>query len=105
MLESMGHRVKEAATLREGRAILRDSKIDMAFSDIQLSDGMGWDLLRGLTLSPHFFAVAMSGYVESYFEEMRQAGFCCRIDKPFSRQEIEDALEFVVPGAEPRQAP
>ncbi|MGH8046355.1 MAG: response regulator [Chthoniobacterales bacterium] len=92
ILESMGHRVKAVATLREGRNCLRAAEIDVVFSDIVLPDGMGWDLLNGFAFPPHFFAVAMSGHVDSYYDEIKQAGFCCRIDKPISRQDIVASL-------------
>lgn len=60
---------------------------------MRLPDGMGWELLKGFTFPPHFFAVAMSGHLDSFHEEVRQAGFCCRIDKPVSIHDIEVALK------------
>jgi DNA-binding NtrC family response regulator len=93
MLESLGHHVEAVATLREGRKCLRSSIMDGVFSDMRLPDGMGWKLLKGLTFPPPFFAVAMSGHLDSFHDEIKQAGFCCRIDKPVSLHDIENALK------------
>jgi CheY-like chemotaxis protein len=92
IVESLGHKVTTAATLREGRECLRSSEIDVAFSDLQLPDGMGWDLLKNLPLPPHFAAFAISGHVDSFHKEMQEAGFRRRIDKPLSKNDIADIL-------------
>ncbi|PWU05682.1 MAG: hypothetical protein C5B47_08660 [Verrucomicrobia bacterium] len=93
-LESLGHKVTTARTLKEAIEKIPRENINVLLSDIALSDGSGWELLQRITLSPNIFAVAMSGFCTTAdIERSYQVGFWYHLIKPFKVIEIDKILE------------
>jgi DNA-binding NtrC family response regulator len=60
LLQRQGYEVFSANGLREAKRIA--SKIDLVFSDLNLSDGTGWDVLSYFkSVNPATVVVAVSG--------------------------------------------
>jgi two-component system, LytTR family, response regulator LytT len=79
------HSVKEAISW-----FGRNEKPDLVFSDIQLGDGLSFEIFKNLTFSvPVIFCTAHDEYALSAFK----ANGIDYILKPFSQQTISDALK------------
>jgi len=94
--ESLGHIVLSATSVSEAVTKLQGEKPDLLLSDIGLSDGSGWDLLKTVNLHHSTYAVAMSGYgMESDKRQSREAGFRYHLVKPIKAEELEHILSVV----------
>lgn len=95
-LEELGHTVLEAHSMAEALAKVPGAGCDVLISDIGLSDGTGWDLLRrlrqeGLAHPP--YAIAMSGLgMNADRAKSGAAGFRRHLLKPFDPQVIDAML-------------
>lgn len=95
-LEVLGHRVRFATDMHTALAAAAEEEFDLLLSDISLSDGDGWELVRRLKtqgrLPPR--AVAMSGLGSTAdLTKSRQAGFHTHLVKPFLPEELEAVLQ------------
>ena len=61
-LKYVGHTVRSARTKKEALKNIAGEDYDVLISDIGLSDGNGWDLIREMGEWRPPFAIAMSGY-------------------------------------------
>jgi DNA-binding response OmpR family regulator len=61
-LKLVGHTVRSARTKQEALRKIPEGDYDVLISDIGLSDGNGWDLLREIGDCRPNFAIALSGY-------------------------------------------
>src|SRR4051812_1476817 len=86
-LEDMGHTVFQASTVAQALSAIPAADCEVLIADIGLSDGTGWDVLRGLQeqgLPYPPYAIAMSGFgMNSDRAKSVAAGFRHHLLKPF----------------------
>jgi CheY-like chemotaxis protein len=119
-LKKLGHDVKTAYCIKEGKEISRkflivameiaaNHKFDLVVSDVGLPDGSGFDLmkslssiygLRGNALGKELriiLGVCVTGYgMEDDIKQSKECGFDIHIVKPVELQALQSALAFVV---------
>ena len=94
-LESLGHTVAAASTVKEAREALGKAEYDVLLSDIGLPDGTGWELLHQVRVQGGrpIFAIAMSGFgLNADHLRSREAGYRHHLLKPFEPGELEAML-------------
>lgn len=80
-LEEHGYRVSLAVSLSEAVALAKSDSVDLLLSDLQLKDGMSWDLLA--KVGRRVPGVVMSGHDdEVYVAKSKAAGFSEYLVKP-----------------------
>lgn len=108
-LESLGHVVASARTVKEALEALGQAEYDVLISDIGLPDGDGWELLRQvLRARPArpLFAIAMSGFgMNADHLRSQQAGYRHHLLKPFEPAELNAMLEEAARGLVAPAAP
>ena len=83
-----------AKTKAEALAALPAADCDVLISDIGLTDGDGWELLRSLHLHRPIYAIAMSGFGSSGDRsKSKAAGYQHHLMKPFMPAEFDIVLE------------
>ena len=93
-LETMGHTVVSARTVKEALAALPEAHCSVLISDIGLPDGNGWDLLKSASLEHPVYAIAMSGFgMNADRAKSRAAGFRHHLLKPFDPDQLDAMLE------------
>ena len=98
LIESLGHRVWAAESMREAlRALKRDyfkrDYYDVLISDIGLPDGDGWELMRRLGPARPSFAVALSGFgMTADCARSRAVGFRHHLVKPQGIEQLPRVL-------------
>jgi CheY-like chemotaxis protein len=97
IVRSLGHEVRDAATLAEAMALADGAAFDLVISDLALPDGSGHDLMRRLKERRRdLHGVAVSGYgMADDVRRSREAGFDEHLTKPVSREKIQEALSHV----------
>ena len=95
-LESLGHAVASASTVKDAQDALDNGEFDVLISDIGLPDGDGWGLLRQVrarAIRP-LFAVAMSGFgLNADHVRSKDAGYRHHLLKPFEPAELNVILD------------
>lgn len=97
-LRAKGHQVRTASNCGSARQQVAQSVPDLILSDIELPDGSGLDLIRELSRSASFRAIAMSGYGSE--EDLRRsvsAGFAEHLIKPITIASIDCAIRRTFP--------
>lgn len=97
-LETMNHRVTEAADGAQAQEHLGHTLFDVAFLDLKLGREKGLDLLLALLrLAPGLAVVVITAYatIETAVEAMRRGAFDF-LPKPFTPDEVRRVLERVV---------
>ena len=84
------HIVNMAQTVKDTVAFLKDHKIDLLFLDIELPDGMGFDILRSLQ-NWDFKVIITTSYVK-FEDEKASFDILHSILKPLTRESLEKAL-------------
>jgi CheY-like chemotaxis protein len=96
-LQDLGHTVHHAATMTEALEEVPKADCDVLISDVGLSDGTGWELLRRLREEglPHpGYAIAMSGFgMNADRAKSEAAGYRHHLLKPFNPDELDVMLE------------
>jgi CheY-like chemotaxis protein len=93
-LKHIGHTVRSARTKEEALKKISEANCDVLISDIGLSDGNGWDLMREIGRRRPHFAVAMSGYgTMADRERSAEAGFRHHLTKPVSLEKLGAVLD------------
>lgn len=93
MLESLGHTVVVAESMRTALTKAVCFNCDVLLSDIDLPDGSGWELLSRLDLPRPMYAIAMSGYgTTSDHKRSKAAGFRHHLVKPMGLEQLETIL-------------
>ena len=96
MLEGLGHTVVVAESMRDALRAATQSGCDVLISDIGLSDGDGWELLKRLNLPRPMYAIAMSGYgTLSDRNRSKAAGYRHHLVKPMGLEQLENILRSV----------
>jgi DNA-binding NtrC family response regulator len=95
MLSDQGFDVRPAATAGEALTAAATCHFDVVFSDIQMPEKNGFELLRDLrAVQPDTPVVLMTafGVAATLSQAMEAGAFDCLI-KPFGREELMAALE------------
>jgi two-component system CheB/CheR fusion protein len=93
LIETLGHRVRTAQTMREALEALKGANFDVLISDIGLPDGDGWELMRRLQPSRPIFAVAISGFgMSSDCARSRAVGYRHHLVKPYGIEQLPGIL-------------
>jgi DNA-binding response OmpR family regulator len=96
-LKYVGHTVRCARTKKEALKNIAGEDYDVLISDIGLSDGNGWDLIREMGDWRPPFAIAMSGYgTVADRERSSEAGFRHHLIKPVSLEKLTAVLDEAV---------
>lgn len=80
-------------SIKEGIHIVEKIKPDLIFLDIELSDGLGFDLLNGINL-PKLWVIFISAH-KGYAIQAIKFGGLDYLLKPFSLEELRKAVEAV----------
>lgn len=93
-LKMRGHEVQSAKTMQEALVALAGFSADVLISDIGLSDGDGWTLLRSAKEQGEIpYAIAMSGYgMRSDAQKSFDAGYRHHLVKPFLPADLDGLL-------------
>ncbi len=96
-------KIFEAATLEQGRAVLKNEKIDLALIDINLPDGSGVDFVKDvMAVSPETYCVMATIFDddEHIFPALR-AGAQGYLLKEQSTSDFINALQCIIKGEPP----
>jgi NtrC-family two-component system response regulator AlgB len=96
-LETMNHRVTEAADGSQAQELLGHAMFDMALLDLRLGQDQGLDVLPALLrLAPGLDVVVITAYatIETAVEAMRR-GACDYLPKPFTPNQLRLVLDRV----------
>jgi len=94
-LESMGHRVTEAANSTQALEALRHHRFDLAFLDLRLGTERGLEVLPELLrVSPHLHVVIITAFagLDSAIEALRKGAFDY-LPKPFTPNQLRVVLD------------
>lgn len=102
MLERAGHRVTSTASGSEALALFRADRPDLVVTDLIMPDTDGLELiqeLRKLDPSARILAISGGGRVNAneYLTVARKFGAAAILAKPFSNQELKDAIAALIP--------
>jgi PAS domain S-box-containing protein len=97
LLETWGHSVEQAATLAQGRQLLRSQPFDLLLTDVALPDGEGADLMREIReTSPATAGIAVTGFDTAASEAAsREAGFLFHFIKPVVAEKLRTVIEEI----------
>lgn len=95
LLRRMGYQATCAHFLEEGRRCLRTQDFDAVFLDLNLPDGLGFDLLPNIKGTHNETKVIMISAFDGLAERRRasEQGADFFIGKPFTRKTVETALQ------------
>lgn len=72
-------------------------KLDLVISDLGLSDGNGWELMRELHERDGLRGIAISGYgMEGDIEKSQEVGFVEHLSKPVRFEDLQKAIRRVM---------
>jgi DNA-binding response OmpR family regulator len=92
-LEVIGYDLVVADSVRSAQKLAKKNVFDVMLIDLNLPDGTGWDLLKGLNKKKQVPAVAMSGWSsEKDVAKSKEAGFLAHLVKPIIPEELVEAL-------------
>jgi two-component system CheB/CheR fusion protein len=93
-LSEIGYDVDVAANAACARKLAAKRSFDILLCDINLPDDNGWDLMRELNRRRVTTGIAISGFASAMdMERSEAAGFTKHLAKPFSPDDLTDALE------------
>lgn len=96
-LTQAGHVVRSAGTKAAALSALSQAPCDLLLSDISLSDGTGWDLVRELGSARPRYTVAMSGFgTAKDIERSKTAGFRHHLVKPIDPDTLDELVADAV---------
>jgi two-component system, OmpR family, response regulator len=97
MLQRMGHSATCAHQIEEGKRYLQRQTFDTVFLDLNLPDGLGFDLLPIIKAGQEKAKIIMISAFDGNSERRRatEQGADYFIGKPFTRSSVEQALKFV----------
>lgn len=97
LLRRLGYHPTCASFLDEGRRCLRTGEFDAVFLDLNLPDGLGFDLLPAIKVAGSMTKVVMISAFDGVAERKRAAeqGADYFIGKPFTRKAVEQALKTI----------
>lgn len=105
-----GHyRIREAESVEQALALLKDGKPDLLLFDIRLGDGSGLDLIRTVRADPGFDTVPAVAITAQAMKDDEQrflaAGFDGYVSKPVDTRRLPEVVErFMREGRSGRHA-
>lgn len=95
LLRRLGYQPTCAHFIEEGRQCLNKQKFDAVFLDLNLPDGLGFDLLPLIKEDQHEAKIIMISAFDGQAERRRatEQGADYFIGKPFTRRSVEMALQ------------
>jgi PAS domain S-box-containing protein len=99
MLESLGYQATVCNSAAEAIELVRlaPQAFDVVLTDFSMPGLSGTDLARELMrIRPGLPVVLTSGYAERAGENLSALGICLRLDKPFDRVSLSEALNQVL---------
>ena len=97
LLQSKGHAVYAATTVREAIALAKQQRCDLLIADLELPDGTAMDLMRELRSMYPLPGIVLTGYEgEQYKVQSRAAGFDKHLLKPIHFDDLVAAIGEVV---------
>ncbi len=89
--------IREAGSVEEALALLKDGKPDLMLFDIRLGDGSGLDLIRSVRADPSFDAVPAVAITAQAMKDdegrFLAAGFDAYISKPVDTRRLPEVVE------------
>ncbi|GAB4028074.1 response regulator [Spirosoma koreense] len=97
LLRRLGYQPTCAHFIEEGRQCLNTQRFDAVFLDLNLPDGLGFDLLPHIKEDQHEAKVIMISAFDGQAERRRatEQGADYFIGKPFTRRSVEMALQTI----------
>ena len=99
ILERSGYRVSSYLDAHEAVAAVRANPDDFDFvvTDFNMPEFSGLEVAREVArIRPGLPVVLTSGYAERAGENLSTLGVCLRLDKPFDRRALSDALSYAL---------
>jgi DNA-binding response OmpR family regulator len=97
LLTREGHRVEVAGTLEEAGKYCEEEDFDLVITDIELPDGMAWDLIEDGKACGGLKGIVVSGHgMAEHIERSRKAGFKEHLVKPFRIEQLRAAIRRAV---------
>jgi len=95
-LEKAGHGVRAVAGGNEGLALFAERPVDVVITDVIMDEGEGVETMCQLhRLAPGLPVIAISGNL-SYLKSMEKLGASFWLLKPFSSEELNEAIGKVL---------
>ena len=96
-LSLLGYEVRPANSLRTALAAAENGGYDLIFSDLELGDGTGLDLLRSMGPGRSVPAIALTGYGSEEDRKMcLEAGFETHLIKPVETRQLDEAIRSII---------
>ncbi len=97
LLRRLGYQPTCAHSIEEGRQFLASQNFDAVFLDLNLPDGLGFDLLSLIRQQPTNTKIIMISAFDGQAERRRatEQGADYFIGKPFTRLSVETALQTI----------
>src|SRR5207253_6851670 len=96
LLNKSGHEVATADSAQGALKLMESGQFDVLMSDIGLSDGDGYDLVRAAKRRQPLTAVALSGFgTEEDVRRSLEAGFDYHVTKPVDLNGLRSLLQKI----------
>ena len=95
-----GHQVTQTNNGRKGVELFRSNPTDLVITDMVMPEQEGMETIKILHREfPDLRIIAMSGGLEGstlYLDLTRRLGAACTLSKPFTLQQLREAIEIVM---------
>ena len=93
LMDTMGHSVRSAATVKQALAHAQSDTFDLLISDINLPDGSGLEVMRWFGRHQPIASIALSGFGSAAdIDRSREAGFALHLVKPVTVSVLREAI-------------
>ncbi|MDB6169242.1 MAG: response regulator receiver domain [Verrucomicrobia bacterium] len=110
-LTHAGHQVRQTNNGRKGVELFRSEPVDLVITDLVMPEQEGMETIKILHREyPALRIIAMSGGLDGsplYLDLTRRLGAACTLTKPFTLQQLREAIDIVLadPASSPPAAP
>lgn len=95
ILKKSGLNVSCAYDIKSAQEVLNSSKFNIVFVDLKLPDGTGYDLFTSIKRKIIDIKIIVISAFDSEKEKSLQEGADYFISKPFTKQDVLEALEIL----------
>jgi DNA-binding NtrC family response regulator len=99
-LTHAGHQVTNTNNGRKGVELFRQDPVDLVITDMVMPEQEGMETIKILHREyPDLKIIAMSGGLDGsqlYLDLTRRLGAACTLPKPFTLQQLKEAIEIVM---------
>ena len=97
LLSQMGYTTDYAYTLQEGKNKFEEEQFDLVFLDLNLPDGLGYNLVPKIRELNHDTKIVMISAHDALLKKIQaeKEGIDYYIDKPFNKEKINIALASI----------